>query len=392
MKGTPIRPAWAEVDLDALAHNVGEVRRLTRRGAMILAAVKADAYGHGAVQSSRTFLSNGADRLGVATLTEALELRRAGIDAPILNLGYTPEEQYEELIEGEVQATIYNLAHAVALDRAAERLNAKAVVHIKIDTGMSRLGFQPGDASVAAIAKIAKLPQIELEGIYTHFAVSDAADKTYTRHQFELFTRVLDELKRAGVEPPIRHVSNSAAIIDLPEYALDMVRPGIMIYGYEPSPDVDLSRVRLKPAMALKARLSNVKEVPAGQGISYGLTYTTGRSSVIGTLPIGYADGYRRALSNRGWVDVHGGRAPIIGRICMDQCMIDLTDAGGAEIGDEATLFGGGSAPTVEEMARLLDTIPHEVTCAIARRVPRVFLTSGRVMESVDYLKKEPSE
>lgn len=387
MKGSHVRPAWAEVDLDALAHNVREVRRLTRKESMILAAVKADAYGHSAVQSSRVFLENGADRLGVATLTEALELRRAGIEAPILNLGYTPVEQFDQLIKGNVQATIYNLAHAVALDETAARLHTKAVVHAKVDTGMGRLGFQPSSDAARAIAKIAALPNVELEGIYTHFAVSDDADKTYTRGQFELFNWVLEELKKAGVEPPIRHVSNSAAIIDLPEYDLDMVRPGIMLYGYEPGSDVDLTRVTLRPAMSLKARLSNVKAVPAGRGISYGLTYTTSRPSIIGTLPIGYADGYRRALSNRGWVDIRGERAPIVGRVCMDQCMVDLTDVGGAEIGDEVTLFGGGCAPTVEETARLLDTIPHEVTCAVARRVPRVYTKSGRAVASIDYLE-----
>jgi alanine racemase len=198
---------------------------------------------------------------------------------------------------------------------------------------------------------------------------------------------VLAELKKQGVEPRIKHVSNSAAIIDLPEYALDMVRPGIMLYGYEPSPDVDLSKVSLKPAMALKARLSNVKTVTKGAGIGYGLTFTTKRPSIIGTLPIGYADGYRRALSNRSWVDFHGDKVPIVGRVCMDQCIIDLTDAEAAQIGDEVILFGGGCAPRVEEMAKLLDTIPHEVTCAIARRVPRVFLKGGKVFEIHDYLQ-----
>ncbi|MCX6649600.1 MAG: alanine racemase [Candidatus Bathyarchaeota archaeon] len=381
------RPVWAEVDLDALAHNIREVRRLTNRDAEILAAVKADAYGHGAVTASKTFLDNGADRLGVATLTEAVELRNAGIDAPILNLGYTPDEHYDTLIRNRVAATIYTPRQAEALDEAAARLSAEAVAHIKVDTGMGRLGFQPSDEAIRAIAKIDGLQNVRIEGIYTHFAISDAADKTYTRHQFELFTWVLAELKKKGVEPPIRHVSNSAAIIDLPEYALDMVRPGIMLYGYEPSPDVALSRVSLKPAMTLKARLSNVKAVPESAGISYGLTYTTKRPSIIGTLPIGYADGYRRALSNRGWVDVHGDRAPIVGRVCMDQCMIDLTDAGAAEIGDEVTLFGGGCAPRVEEVAKLTDTIPHEVTCAVARRVPRVFTKGRKAVEVRDYLQ-----
>jgi alanine racemase len=240
---------------------------------------------------------------------------------------------------------------------------------------------------VRAIAEIAVLPNVELEGIFTHFAVSDAADKTYTRHQYELFTWVLTELSKFGVEPPIRHVSNSAAIIDLPEYDLDMVRPGIMLYGYGPSPEVNLKRVSLKPAMALKARLSNVKAVAKGAGISYGITYKAKRLSIIGTLPIGYADGYRRALSNRGWVDFKGNRAPIVGRVCMDQCMIDLTDAEAAEIGEEVILFGGGCAPSVEEMATQLETIPHEVTCSIARRVPRVFLKGGKIVEVRDYLR-----
>lgn len=381
------RPAWAEVDLDALANNVREVRRLTDSGAEILAAVKADAYGHGAAMASKTFLENGADRLGVAALTEALELRRAGIEAPILNLGYTPDADYETLIENNVSATIYTPRQAEALNEAAGRLGVVAKAHVKVDTGMGRLGFQPSSGAVRAIAEIDALPSVELEGVFTHFAISDAADKTYTRHQYELFTWVLAELRKLGVEPPIRHVSNSAAIIDLPEYALDMVRPGIMLYGYEPGPDVDLKRVSLKPAMALKARLSNVKAVAEGAGISYGITYKAKHPSIIGTLPIGYADGYRRALSNRGWVDFHGVKAPIVGRVCMDQCMIDLTDAGAAEIGDEVTLFGGGCAPSVDEMAAQLDTISHEVTCAIARRVPRVFLKGGRIVEIRDYLR-----
>jgi alanine racemase len=227
-----------------------------------------------------------------------------------------------------------------------------------------------------------------LEGIFTHFAVSDIVDKTYTNRQFELFQWVLDELRERRVEPRIKHVSNSAAIIDLPEYSLDMVRPGLMLYGYEPSDEVDLSRVSLKPAMALKASLSNVKAVSEGMGISYGLTYKTKRPSIIGTISIGYADGYRRALSNRGFVDINGEAAPIVGRICMDQCMIDLTDVDRAEIGDEVTLFGGGCAPSVEEMAGMLDTIPDEVTSSITRRVPRIYLKSGKVTEIRDYLER----
>ncbi len=380
------RPVWAEVSLDALANNIREVRRLTESKAMILAAVKADAYGHGIVTSSKIFLENGADRLGVAALTEALELRRAGVDAPILNLGYTPDESFGSAIENGVAVTVYTIKQAKTLSEVAERLGLVATVHVKIDSGMGRLGFLPSSESVRAIVNIDKLPSVELEGIFTHFACSDNADKTYTRSQYKLFTHVIAELKYQGVKPPIRHVSNSAAIIDLPEYALDMVRPGIMLYGYEPGPEVNLEKVNLMPAMKLKARFSNIKSVDKGVGISYGVTHRTRRPSIIGTLPIGYADGYRRALSNRGVVDFKGDKLSIIGRICMDQCMVDLTEAKSAEIGDEVTLFGGGSAPSVEVMARQLDTIPHEVTCAIARRVPRVYTKNGRIVEIRDYL------
>jgi alanine racemase len=368
MEYRPESTAWAEVDLDALIHNIRETRRLVKRDTLILAAVKGDAYGHGAIKCSHVFLENGADRLGVANVVEGLELRRAGIDAPILNLGYTSVDQYEVIIRNHVSATIYNLDHAKVLNETAEKLGEKAIIHVKVDSGMGRLGFQPNNDTVRVIAKIAALPNIELEGIFTHFAISDIKDKTYTKGQFKLFTWVLDELKKKGVEPPLRHVSNSAAIIDLPEYDLEMVRPGIMLYGYKPSDEVDLTRLTLKPAMALKAHISNVKTVPEGYGISYGLTYKTSRPSIIGTIPIGYADGYRRALSNRGWVDFDGEKAPIVGRVCMDQCMVDLTESSNAEIGDEVTLFGGGVSPSVEELARLLDTNPHEVSCAIARR------------------------
>lgn len=386
-----MRPAWAEVDLDALSHNIQEVRRLTSKDSIIMAAVKADAYGHGAIEASKVFLGNGAERLGVSTLTEALELRDACIKAPILNFGYTTEEQFENLIENEISATIYTYRQACALEEVASRLGKRVIVHLKLDTGMGRLGFQPNSYAIRAIEKINVLPHIELEGIYTHFANSDNSDKTYTRRQFELFIGVLKKLKARGVKPPIRHVANSAAIIDLPEYDLDMVRPGIMLYGYEPGPEVKLEKVKLRPAMTLKARLSNIKTVSSGTGISYGLTYVTKRPSIIGTIPLGYADGYRRALSNRGWVDIHGDRSPIVGRVCMDQCMVDLTDAGSVEIGDEVILFGGGCAPRVEEIAKLLDTIPHEVTCDVARRVPRLFSRNREVVAVRDYLLGWPS-
>jgi len=380
-----IRPVWAEIDLDALTHNIREVRRITSKTTKIMAVVKADAYGHGAIPTSKIFLNNGADSLGVANLTEAIELRRAGIDSPILNLGYTPTESYGDLLANRVTATIYDVGHAHALDLTSGKQGVRSIVHVKIDTGMNRLGFKPNAETIRAIKIISKMPNIELEGIFTHFAVSDT-DKNYTRCQFKLFTWILNELSKVGVEIPVKHVSNSAAIIDLPEYALDMVRPGIMLYGYRPSSFANSVSVMLKPAMSLKTRLSNVKTVTQGVGISYGLTYTTHRPSIIGTLPIGYADGYRRALSNKGWASINGKKASVIGHVCMDQCMIDLTDHNDAENGDEVILFGGGVAPSVEETAKLLDTIVHEVTCAISRRVPRVYLKKLKLVEVRDYL------
>ncbi|MBN2335913.1 alanine racemase [Candidatus Bathyarchaeota archaeon] len=381
-----IRPVWAEVNLDRLAHNIREVRRVTPGSAEIMAAVKADGYGHGAVESAKAFLGDGADRLATATLGEAMELRRGGVEAPILVLGYVPEYLYPRLLEYGVSAAVYQVEHAEALSRVAVETGRETVVHVKVDTGMGRLGFKAEEA-VKSIAVISGLPGVRVEGVFTHFAVSDEADKSYTRDQFRRFMKVVDRLEARGVEVPLRHVSNSAAIIDLPEYSLDMVRPGIMLYGYYPSPDVDHSRVDLRPAMAFKAKVSHVKTVPAGTGLSYGLTYHTGRETVVATLPVGYADGYRRGLSNRGEVSIRGRRAPIVGRVCMDQCMVDVTDVPGVEVGDVATLFGGsGAAPSVEEVAGWLGTIVHEVTCGVSRRVPRVYLRDGKPVSIKDGL------
>ena len=380
-------PVWAEVDLDRLAHNAREVRRITRPGTAIMAVVKADAYGHGAVTVARVFLENGAERLAVATPREALELRRAGYDVPILVLGYTPAQQSGEVVEHGVTPAVYTLEHAEALSKAAAARGRVVKVHVKLETGMGRLGFLPTEESVDDIARISKLPSLEVEGAFTHFAVSDTRDKAYTRGQFERFMWMVEALEARGVSIPLRHVSNSAAVIDLPEYNLDMVRPGSLLYGIYPSDEVDKDRIELRPAMTLKARISNVKAVPAGTGVSYGLTYTTGRPSRIGTISVGYADGYSRLLSNRAEVGVRGRRAPVIGRVCMDQCMVDLTDAGGVEIGDEAVLFGDvGGAPSVDEVAGWMGSIFAEVLTSLSRRVPRVYIRDGEVVEVVDYL------
>ncbi len=357
------------------------MRRITEPGTIIMAAVKADAYGHGAPTASKTFLDNGAERLAVATLSEALELRREGIEVPILVLGYTPENQSGELLRHGVTPTVYTRRMAEALSREATEGGEAAKVHIKVDTGMGRLGFPPSEEGIDAIEQISGLPGVEIEGVFTHFAAADERDKTYTRSQFEKYMRVVNDLERRGVDVPMKHVSNSAAVIDLPEYNLDMVRPGIMLYGLYSSEEVDNSRVDLRPAMTLKARISHVKTVPAGTAMGYGLTYKTSRESVIGTIPLGYADGYGRALSNRGRVGVKGGRAPVVGRVCMDQFMVDLTGID-AEAGDEVILFGDGrdGSPHTEEVARWLGTITHEVLCGVSRRVPRVYIKDGEVV------------
>lgn len=381
------RPVWAEVSLDSLAHNMRETRRIVPSSTMLMAAVKADGYGHGVEMCARTFLENGADRLAVAMPEEGFQLRAMGIDAPILCLGYTPGYLYERAINEDISVTIYHKSQILGLAEAVRATDKEVTFHAKIDTGMGRLGFQPSKESVDAIVKAAKTEGLFLEGVFTHFAVSDEADKGYSHGQYEKYMVVVESIEE-HVEVPIKHVNNSAGIIDLPEYSLDMARPGIILYGYYPSPHVDTERIELRQAMTLKARISHLKQVPAGTGLSYGLTYETERESVIATIPAGYADGYKRSLTNKGYVGIGGVKAPIAGRVCMDQFMVDVTDIPGARIGDEVTLIGlpRGAAPDGDHMARLLDTITHEVTCQITRRVPKVYTRNGEIVTVKNYL------
>ncbi len=383
-----IRPVWAEVNLDHLAHNMREVKRIVPEPTLIMTAVKADGYGHGAKMCAETFIQNGADMLAVATPDEGFQLREWGIDAPILCLGYIPDYLHRKAIEKSITPTIYSHEQGLHLNKTAQELNTVARFHVKIDTGMSRIGYQPNEDSMKSIVELSKLPRLELEGVFTHFAVSDEADKGYTRMQHEKYMKIVSKLEEKGVKIPIKHVSNSAAIIDLPEYNHDMVRPGIILYGYYPSPEVNHERVYLKQVLTLHAQISHVKTVPPGTGISYGLTYTTKREFRIATIPIGYADGYKRSLSNRGYVEIHGQRAPVVGRVCMDQFMVNVTEIPDVKVGDEAILLGylGGAAPDGEKMAELMGTITHEVTCQITRRVPRVYTRNGEPVEIKNYL------
>lgn len=303
-------------------------------------------------------------------------------------MGYTPDYLHEESIKNDVTATIYSHEQGTHLNKAAQKLNTVALFHVKIDTGMSRLGYQPDEQAVESIVGLAKLPHLELNGVFTHFAVADESDKTYTRKQYSRYIDIVSKLEDRGLKIPIKHVSNSAAVIDLPEYNHDMVRPGIMLYGYYPSPEVDHDRVDLKQVLTLHAQVSHVKDIPEGRGISYGLTYTTETERRIATLPVGYADGYKRSLSNKGYVELNGKKASIVGRICMDQCMVDVTGIPEVKVGDEVTLIGipGGVAPDGEQVAELLDTITHEVTCQLTRRVPRVYIKGGKPIKVKNYL------
>lgn len=389
MKGLEdIRPAWAEIDLDNLAHNMREVRRIVREDISVMAVVKANAYGHGSIETSKVFLENGACYLAVATLGEAIELRRAGINAPILILGYIKNSQYHIAVEEDITETIYNMESAKFLSDAAVKLKRKAKVHIKIDSGMGRIGFRPDEKSIEEIVNIAKLPNLEVEGIFTHFAKADELDKTFTIEQYEKFQWTIKELGNKGLNIPIKHASNSAAIIDLPEYNLNMVRGGIMLYGLYPSDEVIKEKVKLKPAMTLKAEISNIKVVPKGTGISYGQIFVTERESKIATIPIGYADGFTRLLTSKSEVAIKGQRAPVVGKICMDQSMIDVTDVENVHIGDEVILFGDGSfgSPHIDEVAKTLGTISYEVLCMVGRRVPRVYVKDKEIVKIVDYL------
>jgi alanine racemase len=368
-------PVWAEIDLDALASNLSEVRRLTIPTAKILAVVKANAYGHGAVEVSRTVLAGGADWLGVARLDEGLTLREAGIEAPILILGYLPPEQSADVVRSRLSQAVYTSEMALALAEAASAQGTRAKLHLKIDTGMGRIGWVAGPGAVREILILARNRHLEVEGIFTHFAAADLADKAYTKEQLAKFTMLIEELRRNGLEIPIKHAANSAALMEMPETHLDLVRAGIILYGLYPSDEVDHSRIKLLPVMSLKAKVAYVKEVPAGFKVSYGCTHSTENNTTIATLPLGYADGYSRLLSSKGCALLHGRRAPVIGRVCMDQVMVDVGHIPGTAVGDETVLIGrqGDQEITTDEIAGLLGTINYEVVCMVSHRVPRVY-------------------
>lgn len=379
---------WAEVDLDAIAHNIKEIRKITNPNAQIMAVVKADAYGHGFLEVTKTLLENGADRLAVAVLQEGKQLRSRGVKVPILILGASSEESVEDLINFDITPSVFAFDFAKALSYEAERKEKVTKIHIKIDTGMSRIGFLAGENNeeiVEEILKISKLPYIEIEGIFSHFATSDEYDKTYTLLQYDRFMDVCNKLEEKGLHIPIRHICNSAGIMMYPEMHLDMVRPGVILYGMYPSDEVDKSRLDLIPAMTLKSTITHIKEVEADRGVSYGKEYITDKRTKIATVPIGYADGYLRKLAKEGKMIVRGMKVPVIGRICMDQCMIDVTNVHNIDKGDEVIIFGREGV-TVDDLAHWLDTINYEVSCVIGRRIPRIYTKEGKAVKVLNYL------
>ncbi len=383
------RAVWVEINLDHLAHNIREVRRVTRDDAKVTAVIKADGYGHGAVEIAQTLLDNGADRLAVATLTEALQLRRTYKNTEILILGFTETKSVHLAVENNLIQTIYTYDQAEAFNKIAKSFNKTLKVHIKLDTGMTRLGMMPEMETVDTIEKILKLKHLYVEGMYTHFARADEFDKSATEKQVKNFEYVRSELKNRSIRLDIYHVSNSAGIIDLPAYNYDMVRAGIMLYGLYPSKEVNKDDVQLKEVMSLHTKISRVQDVSENVGVSYGHKFVTNEPTKIGTLPIGYADGYSRSLTFKAEAIIKGKnkKVPVVGRICMDQCMIDVSDLD-VSIGDEVILFGtdGDMSITIDDIAGHLDTINYEIVCMINRRVPRVYTKSGEHIKVVDYI------
>ncbi len=377
----PSRPTWAETDLAALAHNTRRLKGTVGEGVQMMVMVKANAYGHGAVEVARTVLANGAQMLGVAFLGEALALCQAGIEAPILLLGYCPSAEAPQIVAEGLRATVYSWQVAQALSQAATRAGKMARVHIKVDTGMGRLGLPPQQAA-EFIKKAARLPGLIIEGVFTHLAVADSPNargidgwgRRYTHAQLAAFRALLEGLERERIHIPLAHAANSAAILAYPEAHFNLVRPGTAIYGLDPSPDVPCP-ADFRPVLSFKTTVSQVKELPAGSYVSYGCTHRSGRRARLAVIPVGYADGFRRAPRNWGQVLVGGTRAPVVGRVCMDQSMVEVSHIPEVRQGDVVVLIGlqGKERISAEEVAERLGTNNYEVASGISSRVPRLF-------------------
>jgi len=379
-------PTWAEINLDNIKSNLYSIKNILKEDTKVCSVLKANAYGHGAVKLAEFLQNEEVDYFAVARLEEAIELRQNNIKSPILCLGYIPEESLEAAIYNNVVMTIYSLEVANKLNDLCKKINKKATVHIKLDTGMNRTGFDASERSVEDIFKIYELEFIYIEGIYTHFACADEVNKSFTHNQVSKFNEIIKELEFRGIYIPIKHVSNSAATIDLPHLNFNMVRCGIALYGYYPSEEVFKDKLKLKPAMTLKTKISHIKEVEAGLGISYGSTYITKKREKIATIPIGYADGFTRMQKNPK-VCIQGELFNVVGRICMDQCMIKIDKDIDIKIGEEVIIFGE-ECLKVEDLAKDLGTINYEIICMISRRVERIYMEGNVILQVDNYLIK----
>jgi alanine racemase len=370
------RETYAEINLTKLQQNITALKALTKANTIFMPVIKANAYGHGSIVLAKEMMQYGIDRFAVALLDEAIELRCAGINLPILVFGFIPANRLHECIRHQITCTVYQLQTAERLNQEAAMAHQKVTIHLNIDTGMNRLGFACDAHSIEMIRKISNMPHIVVEGIYTHLATADAKDKYHALKQYEKFMDFLEVLKTRHIHIPIKHCSNSAALIDMPEIEMDLVRAGIALYGFYPSAEVDAKKVHLEPIMTLKTCVSRIACVQAGEGIGYGRTYVADKPMLVATLPIGYADGYSRNLSNKAEVLIHQKKFPIVGNICMDQCMVDITGEDHIKVGDEVVLFGqqGDMSITVDEIAKLFHTINYEIVCMISNRVPRIYV------------------
>ena len=383
----PYNRVYATVDLDAVVSNMKSMREALPATTGIMGVVKADGYGHGAVPVARA-MDPYVEGYAVSNIDEGISLRRHGIKKPILILGVTHSQRFEDLLRYDIQPAMFRLKEAKELSELAAEQGKKAKIHLALDTGMSRIGMQPDRESAKEAAQMAALYGIELEGLFTHFARADEADKSFYQTQFERYQEFLSYLKEYGVTIPVRHCSNSAGIVEnLDSNQMDMVRAGICIYGLYPSDEVDRNRVKLTPAMEIKSFITYIKEIAPGTPVSYGSTFVSEHAMRVATIPTGYADGYNRGLSNRGSVLIRGKRAKILGRICIDQFMVDVTDIPEAEEDDEVTLIGkdGEDEITVEEMAACFGGFHYEIICDIGKRVPRVYIQNGRIAGTKDY-------
>ena len=375
---------YVKIDLDTIDANVDAIR--SRVGTDVMAVIKADAYGHGAIQVAR-LLQDKCSFFGVSSILEAMELRRAGLYNPILILGHTPVSAFPALVQAEIRPTIYHYEDALALSKAAVREGKTAAFHLAVDTGMSRIGFQATEEDADICAEIAKLPGLFAEGLFSHFATADCADLSRARKQAQLFDEFYEKLAARGVRIPIRHLNNSAGLMNFDNH-YEMVRAGIVLYGMYPSEEVDPALLSIRPALQWCSRVTHIKSLPAGREISYGGTYVTTKKTRVATVPVGYADGYRRSLSGKFHVLIRGKKAPILGRVCMDQMMVDVTDIPDVQLGDRVVLVGcsGNEEITVETIAAAADSFNYEFVCGISRRVPRIYSRSGKTVHSVHYL------